>query len=92
MPDMKNMIKHVDLPTRQKLFFYELCKLGAVVFDLNNPSHFEVLMRMADLVKGKFDEGYCADEPYVEKMKLANSRMLDALIVRVIIQHAVKPD
>lgn len=92
MADMKKMIEYADLPTRQKLFFYELCKSGVVVFDLNNPSHFEVLMQMIDLVKEKFDAGDYADVPCVEKMGLVNGRMLDALILKQIIKHAIKPE
>lgn len=65
MADMGSMVRYADLPTRQKLFFYELCKSGVVVFDLNNQTHLEVLSQMISLVRNKFDEGDYADEPCI---------------------------
>lgn len=32
---LKGMAKHPDLSMRYLVFFYELCKMGVVVFDLN---------------------------------------------------------
>lgn len=89
MVDMKEMIKFADLPMRQKLFFYELCKLGVVVFDLNNPLHQKILTQMINLVKEKADN---VDESYLQKCGIANNCMLDALIVMQILKHAINPD
>lgn len=40
-----------DLSLRQMVFFYELCKIGVVRFDLNNQKHKDVLAQMINMLK-----------------------------------------
>lgn len=43
-PDMKQLV-----------FFYELCKAGAVCFDMNNPAHAELIEQMSVLMCNSMD-------------------------------------
>lgn len=51
MPILSKIANLPDLSLRQMVFFYELCKMGVVRFNLNNRQHKEVLSQMVDMLK-----------------------------------------
>lgn len=87
--NIKELIKVVDLPTRQKLFFYELCKIGAVSFDLDNPVHKNAFTQLMQTVLDSFKQDI-SNESEVVKMQIHNKRMLDYLIIRQLAMNATK--
>lgn len=88
MGDIKEMIKTVDLATRQKLFFYELIKSGVVVFDLNNPIHADILTQIVDAVTKSFSNDDYSQESEIIQIEMKNKHSLDLLIVQQLLQHA----
>lgn len=59
MSILSNLANLPDLSMRQMVFFYELCKMGAVRFDLSNPQHKSVFEQKGLLVpKIVFDSGH----------------------------------
>lgn len=86
---LKDIINTVDLATRQRLFFYELCKLGVVKFDLSNEIHSKVLTQIVDSVTKGFDEANYSNEPEEIQIELKNKNSLDLLIVQQLLANAV---
>lgn len=70
-----------DLSLRQMVFFYELCKMGVVKFDLNNSRHKAVLLQMVDMLKENSKKDHTANG--VER------RQLFALIVFQLLKYAI---
>lgn len=48
---LKGMAKHPDISMRYLVFFYELCKMGIVVFDLNRLEQKKILAQMLDMLR-----------------------------------------
>lgn len=89
MTNFTEMIEGLDLATRQKLFFYNLCKAGIVVFDLSNESHIKILTQIIDLVTNQFNENNIAGDSAYKSIDLKNKQDLDLLIVRQLLRHTV---
>lgn len=87
--NIKELIKVVDLPTRQKLFFYELCKIGVVSFDLDNPVHENAYTQLMQIVLDSLKQDI-SNESEAVKMQIHNKRMLDYLIIRQLAMNATK--
>lgn len=87
MTDIKDIIKSVDLATRQKLFFYEICKIGVVTFDFSNPRHTEILTQIVDTVTKSFNEADYSEEPETIQIEMKNKHDLDLLIVAQLLKH-----
>lgn len=86
---LKDIINSVDVATRQRLFFYELAKLGVVKFDLSNEIHSKVLTQIVDSVTKGFDEANYSNEPEEIQIELKNKNSLDLLIVQQLLANAV---
>lgn len=78
---LKGMAKHPDLSMRYLVFFYELCKMGVVVFDLNKLEQKKILAQMLDMLRDSLDK-----ELNQEQMQ---RRQLYALIVYQLSKYAV---
>lgn len=87
---LKDIINSVDLSTRQRLFFYELCKLGIVKFDLSNETHSKVLTQIIDSVTKEFIESAYENEPEEVQVELKNKHNLDLLIVQQLLANTIK--
>lgn len=87
MTDIKSIIESVDLATRQKLFFYELCKAGVVKFNSDNPEHIKILTQMVEAVTKSFDEANYSEEPEAIQIEMKNKHNLDLLIVTQLLKH-----
>lgn len=87
--NIKKVIKVMDLPTRQKLLFYELCKIGVVSFDLENPVHENTYTQLMQTVLDSFKQDI-SNEPEAVKMQIYNKRMLDYLIIRQLAMNTTK--
>lgn len=51
MPTLSKLAHLPDLSMRQMVFFYELCKLGVVRFDLRNQQHKEILNQLINKLR-----------------------------------------
>lgn len=87
--NFKDMLKVTDLATRQKLFFYNLCKAGIVVFDLSDESHIKILTQIIDLVTNQFSKNNIAGDSEDTPIDLKNKQDLDLLIVHQLLSHTV---
>lgn len=88
--DYKELIEASDTSMKQMLFFYELCKLGVVRFDLTNKAHADILINFIEMLS-KYDESKFQDqsEHYIRDMR--NRHQLRYLIVVNILAHAEPP-
>lgn len=87
MVDMKELISVADLSLKQMLFFYELCKIGAVRFDLTNKTHVQVLTDMVEKVSA-YDESTFDDQSEHYILERRNRHQLHYLIVLQLIKNS----
>lgn len=81
MSDLSRLAHLPDLSMRQMVFFYELCKMGVVRFDLNDPRHKAVLSHMIDLLK--------AGSKKEHKPDTLMRHQLFSLIIYQLIKHSI---
>lgn len=78
---LKGMAKHPDLSMRYLVFFYELCKMGVVVFDLNKLEQKKILAQMLDMLRDSTKKELTQDQMQRQK--------LFALTVYQLMKHAI---
>lgn len=78
---LKGMAKHPDLSMRYLVFFYELCKMGVVVFDLNKLEQKKILAQMLDMLRDSTKKELTQDQMQRQK--------LFALTVYQLMRHAI---
>ena len=90
MVDYQELIEASDTSMKQMLFFYELCKMGAVKFDLTNKAHADILINFIEMLS-QYDETKFQDqsEHYIRDMR--NRHQLRYLIVMQILKYAEPP-
>jgi hypothetical protein len=76
----------VDLATRQRVFFYDLAKMGVIKFDLHNEEQIILLTQMVEAVN-KYDEEALKDELESVRLKKKVNHDLDVQIIRQILLH-----
>lgn len=81
MSDLSRLAHFPDLSMRQMVFFYELCKMGAVRFDLSNRQHKAVLSHMIDLLK--------AGSKKEHKPDTLMRHQLFSLIIYQLVKHSI---
>ena len=91
MADLKDIAKFGDNSIRQLVFFYELTKMGAVRFDVNNKLHMETLNAMIDKLVGL--QGMdMSEKPLYNQMEHQNRLWLYKLIMFNIFRYSEKQD
>lgn len=88
MGGLKDIVKIEDKSERQLVFFYEMCKLGIVRFDLNNVEHIKLLTSMVETVN-KNNEQEITTEEELEILNNKNTNQLHYLIIRQLIKNVI---
>lgn len=88
MTDISEIIRETDLSTKQRLFFYELCKLGVVQFNLNNPAHLKVLTQIVNKVANELKNADHLNESEEVQLKIKNRNDLNLLIVLQLLKNS----
>lgn len=81
MPILSQIANMTDLSIKQMVFFYELCKMGVVRFDLNKSQHKDILTQMVDKLK-RNSQKECKPDGVVRQQ-------LFALIMFQILKYAI---
>lgn len=88
MVDIKELTSTEDISVKQLFFFYELCKLGVIRFDLNKEPHVKVLKEMVTLI-ANFKEADYLDKPLVIQQCAKVRNQLHILIIFQLMKHAI---